>query len=262
MPRVILSWIALLWISLSCASTVIILTGLFTSAWLRRVETVESRRFTECPSNIYPSLIFPIYPELSEKVISTDSKASDSPSIGPWFRCQLACTTARNVWPFTWSTSTNQMMRCQLALRGFGDRPAQANALTWTSAVLYLTGSVLLCISTIMVLFTICKRNICDRSMHSFTGAIQGLSDILLVAGLIIWPIGWDSVTIREVCGGSVGPYAKGNCSLGWGPVAVGVGVLLLFISSLLAGAADKSLSTHAATRQMLLDGKTCVFLH
>lgn len=40
-------------------------------------------------------------------------------------------------------------------------------------------------------------------------------SDILLVAGLIIWPIGWDSVTIREVCGGSVGPYAKGNCTFG-----------------------------------------------
>ncbi|VDP81366.1 unnamed protein product [Echinostoma caproni] len=85
---------------------------------------------------------------------------------------------------------------------------------------------------------------------------------ILLVAGLIIWPIGWDSVTIREVCGGAVGPYTKGNCEFGWGPIAAGFGTLLLFISSLLAGAVDKSLSTHAATRQMLLDGKTCVFLH
>lgn len=49
---------------------------------------------------------------------------------------------------------------------------------------------------------------------------------------------------------------------LGWGPIAFGFGVLLLFISSLLAGAADKSLSSHTTTRQMLMDGKTCIFVH
>lgn len=262
MPRVIISWIALLWMVTSFASAVVILAGLFTSSWLIRIETVESRRFTECPTNVHPSLIFPVYPEPSVNVFQFESKASDSPSIGPWFRCQLACTTVRNIWSITWFTSTSQMMRCQLSLWGFGERPAQANTLTWTSAGLCLTGCVLLLISIIMVLSTICKRNVCDRSVHSFTGAIQGLSDILLVAGLIMWPIGWDSVTIREVCGGSVGPYTKGNCTFGWGPIAVGFGVLLLFVSSLLAGAADKSLGAHTTTRQMLMDGKTCIFVH
>ncbi|OON22476.1 hypothetical protein X801_01625, partial [Opisthorchis viverrini] len=80
---------------------------------------------------------------------------------------------------------------------------------------------------------------------------------LLLIFGLLLWPIGWESVTVREVCGGSVGPYSRGNCTIGWAPICAGVGALLLFICALLAMAVDKSITTNAATRQMLLEGKT-----
>ncbi|VDP83792.1 unnamed protein product [Echinostoma caproni] len=180
MPRIILSWVALLWIILSVISTVIILTGLFTSSWLRRIETDESRRFTECPISFYPSLVFPI-DSGAIRTIPSRGGVSDSPSIGPWLRCQMSCVASRNEWSFTWRTpGANQIMRCQLALHGFGERPAPANALVWTAASLCLVGSILLVIATLMVLSSICKRNICDRSVHSCTGAIQGLSGELV----------------------------------------------------------------------------------
>ncbi|KAF8568529.1 hypothetical protein P879_07116 [Paragonimus westermani] len=85
---------------------------------------------------------------------------------------------------------------------------------------------------------------------------------LVLFTGLIVWPIGWDSVTVREVCGGTVGPYSKGNCTFGWAPLCAGFGFLLLFACALLAIAVDKSITTHEATRKMLLEGKNFVFLH
>ncbi|CAH8485029.1 unnamed protein product [Schistosoma turkestanicum] len=77
-----------------------------------------------------------------------------------------------------------------------------------------------------------------------------------------MWPAGWDSVTIREVCGGSVGPYSKGNCSIGWAPLTSIFGIILLLISAILSIAVDKSITTQTATRQILLNEKSCVFLH
>ncbi|VDP20007.1 unnamed protein product [Schistosoma margrebowiei] len=85
--------------------------------------------------------------------------------------------------------------------------------------------------------------------------------NLILLTSIIMWPAGWDSVTIREVCGGSVGPYSKGNCSIGWAPLASICGIILLLISAILSIAVDKSITTQTATRQILMNEKSCVFL-
>ncbi|KAH8859904.1 Lipoma hmgic fusion partner protein, partial [Schistosoma japonicum] len=85
---------------------------------------------------------------------------------------------------------------------------------------------------------------------------------LILLTSLIVWPAGWDSVTVREVCGGSVGPYSKGNYSMSWAPLTAICGIILLLISAILSIAVDKSITTQTATRQILLNEKSCVFLH
>ncbi|KAA3680157.1 uncharacterized protein DEA37_0007717 [Paragonimus westermani] len=66
--------------------------------------------------------------------------------------------------------------RCQLALWGFGERPAQANKVMWATGGLFLIGHILLVISQFFVTLSLCKREICERSLLSFTGSVQGLA--------------------------------------------------------------------------------------
>ncbi|CAL8072407.1 unnamed protein product [Calicophoron daubneyi] len=260
MARIILSCIALTWICLSLFAAVLINVGLFTSAWLIRVDTMETRRLINCP------LLFSIYAHGNEVVNSSPGSETDMiirpPSIGPWLRCQTACNSPPEWWSLRWETRNGPPIRCQVSLWGFGIRPAKANAISWTTSVLFLLGCALMTLSIPFVVFSMCKRDLCDHSLFSFTGAVQGLGDLLLFVGLILWPIGWDSITIREVCGGAVGPYSKGNCTFGWGPICTIAGVVLTFVCALLSVSVDRTIRTHNAMRQMLLNGKNCVFLH
>lgn len=252
MPRVVLSWTALTWITLSILCEVMVFSSLFSSSWLQRIDTVESRLLTDCPqaSNL----------AASEKLATLLSIPRQFPSIGPWFRCQMSCRFRnRHRSPSFEQSSPSEL--CQLAMWGFGDRPSSGNGIIWSAACFCLAGCAFLSISLFFLLISLCKREICERSILSFTASVQGLADLLLLFGLLIWPVGWDSVTVREVCGGSVGPYSRGNCTIGLAPIIAGCSVLLLFVCALLAIAVDKSLYTHSATRQMLLNGKTCMFL-
>ncbi|KAF5402564.1 Lipoma hmgic fusion partner protein [Paragonimus heterotremus] len=254
MPRIIISWIAIVWITLSTLSTCVILASLLNSAWLLRIDSAESRRLSVCPRTSLQS----------ELQTSPSNHLRQPPSIGPWTRCQVSCVSPQTDWSSTVSGNEVAMYeeRCQLALWGFGERPAPANKVMWATGGLFLIGNIFLIISQLFVTLSLCKREICERSLLSFTGSVQGLADLILFTGLIVWPIGWDSVTVREVCGGNVGPYSKGNCTFGWAPLCAGCGFLLLFVCALLAIAVDKSITTHEATRKMLLEGKNFVFLH
>ncbi|GAA52551.1 lipoma HMGIC fusion partner-like 2 protein [Clonorchis sinensis] len=255
MPRIVLSWITLIWISLSIFSLSTIWISLISSPWLVRTDSVESRLLSDCPTTTKsPSF------HLTARENSQTSVLP--PSIGPWMRCQSACSPQTDLWAPFIQVISDSNARCQLAMWGFGNRPAKGNGVVWAAAGLCLFSCIFLSFSEFFVILSLCKREIGGRSMLSVTGSLQGFADLLLIFGLLLWPIGWESVTVREVCGGSVGPYSRGNCTIGWAPVCAGVGALLLFICALLAMAVDKSITTHAATRQMLLEGKTCVFVH
>ncbi|CAH8506989.1 unnamed protein product [Schistosoma margrebowiei] len=275
MPRIILSWILLIWITCAFLSILITISSFLSPYWLIRIETSETRRLTACPQN---NLFDTVNNNIGTDLLTLNSNRTDNefiqliipPSIGPWFRCQSICSKLSDSNNnnndndnsiLNWELFDDTLFKCQLSVWGFGAKPAIANKLIWLSGLISMIGCFLLCISFIFILLTLCKREICDYSVFSCTGSLLGSADLILLTSIIMWPAGWDSVTIREVCGGSVGPYSKGNCSIGWAPLASICGIILLLISAILSIAVDKSITTQTATRQILMNEKSCVFL-
>nr|CAH8841838.1 unnamed protein product [Trichobilharzia regenti] len=263
MPRVIISWVLLIWIICSFLSILINIISFLSPYWLIRIETPETRRLTTCP------YIYTHNNNNNNNKSDREMIQLTPPSIGPWFRCQSTCLKLfnnnndnNNNDILNWELYDGSLLKCQLSMWGFGAKPAIANNIIWLSGCISMIGCILLCISLFFILLTLCKREICDHSVFSCTGSLLGSADLILLASFIMWPAGWDSVTIREVCGGSVGPYSKGNCSIGWAPLTAMFGLILLLISAILSIAVDKSITTQTATRQILLNGKSCVFLH
>ncbi|KAF8569526.1 hypothetical protein P879_05653 [Paragonimus westermani] len=181
MPRIIISWIAIAWITLSTLSTCVILASLLNSAWLLRIDSAESRRLSVCPRTSLQS----------EPQASPSSLLRQPPSIGPWMRCQVSCVSPQADWSSTVSGSEVGVYeeRCQLALWGFGERPAQANKMMWATGGLFLIGHILLVISQLFVTLSLCKREICERSLLSFTGSVQGLAGQLVLYNIFLYDL-------------------------------------------------------------------------
>lgn len=58
---------------------------------------------------------------------------------------------------------------------------------------------------------------------------------VCLVLGCIIFPNGWDSEVIRDMCGEDTGKYTLGNCSVRWAYILAIIGILDALILSFLA---------------------------
>lgn len=55
------------------------------------------------------------------------------------------------------------------------------------------------------------------------------------IAGIVVFPVGWDAKGVRSVCGDGADVYSIGNCSIGWAYIIViigtGVGVAAVCMS-------------------------------
>lgn len=51
----------------------------------------------------------------------------------------------------------------------------------------------------------------------------------------MIFPDGWDSETIRDMCGAKTGKYSLGDCSVRWAYILAIIGILNALILSFLA---------------------------
>lgn len=60
-------------------------------------------------------------------------------------------------------------------------------------------------------------------------------SALCLVLGCMIFPDGWDSETIRDMCGAKTGKYSLGDCSVRWAYILAIIGILNALILSFLA---------------------------
>lgn len=58
---------------------------------------------------------------------------------------------------------------------------------------------------------------------------------VCLVLGCMIFPNGWDSEVIRDMCGEDTGRYTLGNCSVRWAYILAIIGILDALILSFLA---------------------------
>ncbi|MGH0175595.1 UNVERIFIED_CONTAM: hypothetical protein FKN15_070847 [Acipenser sinensis] len=62
-----------------------------------------------------------------------------------------------------------------------------------------------------------------------------GSSAVCLVLGCMIFPNGWDSEAVRDMCGDDTDKYTLGNCSVRWAYILAIIGILDALILSFLA---------------------------
>lgn len=58
---------------------------------------------------------------------------------------------------------------------------------------------------------------------------------ICLLSGVLIFPAGWDSPAVKEVCGNEAGSYNVGQCSIRWAYILAIIGVVDCGVLSILA---------------------------
>lgn len=65
------------------------------------------------------------------------------------------------------------------------------------------------------------------------------LSVLVMIAGLFIYPLGFNSKFIREHCGGGSSMYNSDQCEVGWGLVLAVVGTALAMFYPVLSHYTD-----------------------
>ncbi|CAH8299189.1 unnamed protein product, partial [Schistosoma turkestanicum] len=187
MPRIILSWILLIWIICAFLSILITIASFLSPYWLVRIETPETRRLTACPHHhLYDTVNNNNNIDIDLSTVNSNKSDNEliqliiPPSIGPWFRCQSICSKLsysnnnENENMLHWQLFDDTLFKCQLSMWGFGAKPAIANELIWLAGLMSMIGCCLLCISFIFLLLTMCKREIYDHSVFSCTGSLLG----------------------------------------------------------------------------------------
>ncbi|KAM8914816.1 LHFPL tetraspan subfamily member 3 protein isoform 1-T1 [Spinachia spinachia] len=125
--------------------------------------------------------------------------------------------------------SSERELSCQGSFSEFGSIPSRAFK---TASVFVLMSMVLIlgCIGC-FAFFFLCNT----AAVYKTCAWMQLLCAVCLVIGCMIFPNGWDSEVIRDVCGDDTGSYALGSCSLRWAYILAIIGILEALILSFLA---------------------------
>uniref|UniRef100_A0A665UHF2 LHFPL tetraspan subfamily member 3 n=1 Tax=Echeneis naucrates TaxID=173247 RepID=A0A665UHF2_ECHNA len=72
-------------------------------------------------------------------------------------------------------------------------------------------------------------------TVYKICGWMQAASGVCLVLGCMIYPDGWDSDQVRQMCGEQTDKYSLGACSVRWAYILAIMGILDALILSFLA---------------------------
>ncbi|XP_075053066.1 LHFPL tetraspan subfamily member 7 protein-like [Mixophyes fleayi] len=124
------------------------------------------------------------------------------------------------------SESLEHMSSCYTfgGLGKFNDIPSSS----WqTSAVLCSGGCVLLVMSCLLAIVTLfLPSSLCERRLCTLAGYMQTAAVFIMASGLLVYPFGLNSTTVKKYCDNSSIYYA-GDCQIGWGYMLAIVGVML-----------------------------------
>lgn len=131
----------------------------------------------------------------------------------------------------------------------------------WKSAMLVFTiGMGLLGVSVLMAVLSLCKQDVCRKSIFTVTGLIQSIAGLFLVVGMVLYPAGWSAQRVKNLCGDRSQPFLMDQCSLGWAFYTMVLGILGVFISALLSIKAEEATSSDKVESKVL-DGKHIICL-
>ncbi|KYO33776.1 LHFPL tetraspan subfamily member 7 protein isoform X1 [Alligator mississippiensis] len=124
------------------------------------------------------------------------------------------------------SETLEQMYSCYTfgGLGKFNEIPSSS----WqTSAVLCSGGCALLAISSLLAIIAVfLPSGLCERRVCTLAGYMQTAAVFIMASGLLVYPFGLNSATVKKFCENSAIYYA-GDCQIGWGYMLAIVGVML-----------------------------------
>ncbi|KAM8797186.1 LHFPL tetraspan subfamily member 7 protein [Eudromia elegans] len=120
--------------------------------------------------------------------------------------------------------------RCAGAPRGCAGPPRFGDiaAGSWqASAVLCAGGCALLALGALLALVAVLlPAGACERRACALAGYVQAAAVFIMASGLLVYPFGFNSATVKRFCENSDIYYA-GDCQIGWGFMLAIVGVML-----------------------------------
>ena len=55
------------------------------------------------------------------------------------------------------------------------------------------------------------------------------------LAGVVIFPVGWDVEAVKSVCGPEAGVYSLGDCEIGWAFIIILVGTAVAIAAAIMS---------------------------
>lgn len=99
-----------------------------------------------------------------------------------------------------------------------------------TIFALLSTLMIFLCIVAMLLFFFVHPCTV-----FQICGWLEFVSALCLLTTVLIFPAGWDSPLVKEVCGAEAGSYSVGQCSIRWAYMLAMIGVVNCFVLSMLA---------------------------
>uniref|UniRef100_A0A3B3TAX8 LHFPL tetraspan subfamily member 3 n=1 Tax=Paramormyrops kingsleyae TaxID=1676925 RepID=A0A3B3TAX8_9TELE len=123
----------------------------------------------------------------------------------------------------------SQELTCQGSFIEFSSIPSGA----FKAASFFIGMSMVLVITCIVcfALFFFCST----ATVYKICGWMQLASGTCLVLGCMIYPDGWDSDEVKQMCGEQTDKYTLGACSVRWAYILAIMGILDALILSFLA---------------------------
>lgn len=173
----------------------------------------------------------------------TDTSEEFQPTVGIFNRCRKYVGSIHNL---------IRRENCATFVRSFTE-PDSDFPHAWKAAVIFFAlAGLLLSLAMIMAVFSLFVRSFFGKSIFTVSGLIQSIAGLLCVIGLVIYPAGWGSERVKNLCGEYADPYIVDKCDLGWSFYLCIVGTILVFLCSILSIQAEHSTSSRKVEEEVL----------
>ncbi|CAH1789276.1 unnamed protein product [Owenia fusiformis] len=233
MCYVIVTCRSMLWTLLTVAATLAIAAALITPQWLigtERQPGLKSR------SNLTTD--------------SIDKSNAFKPTIGIYNRC-----TKEHHFRDLYTD------KCAPFVDNFFTMPDSEFPHFWkASLVIFILAIMLLVFTVFTAVISLCVRAMCRKSIFTISGLIQSIAGLLLIVGLVLYPAGWGSQKIKNLCGDDASAFNIAGCSLGWAFYTCVGGTVAVFICATLSIQAEVATSSDKVEDD-ILQGKHLICL-
>lgn len=129
----------------------------------------------------------------------------------------------------------------------------------WKACViLFAIAGTFLIFAMLCSVMSLFVRSICGKSIFNVAGFIQSIGGLFSVVGLVVYPVGWGTKRVRDLCGEYADPYVIDSCTIGWSYYLGIAATVLVFITAVLSVPADRSTTSRKVEEEML-EGKNLI---